>query len=259
MRLTTALLVAFVLSVAGGGSVSAQGYDEDAAITRAFQSVLHRDPHPVELRRYRMLMEENGWREADVRRDLSGRTDYRRYSSGERGLQPNAVVRRAYQDILGRDPDAEGLRTYRSKMIDDGWTEQDVREALRRSPEYASTDRRNASADRIIQRAYRDILHREPDPSGLETYRRNIIENGWDEHDVRQALMRSPERRQGGQAIDDAQAADIVRRAYLSVLNREPDANGMRDYKLRVLRDLWSEQDVVRALRNSDEYRNTHR
>jgi hypothetical protein len=260
MRQTTALLTAFVLSVAVGGTVSAQGYDEDAAIKRAFQSVLHRDPRPVELRRYRILMEENGWREAEVRRDLSGRTDYQRYSSGARGLQPNAVVRRAYQDILGRDPDPEGLRSYRSKMIDEGWTEQDVREALRRSPEYASTDRRSASADRIIQRAYRDILHREPDPSGLESYRRNIIENGWDEHDVRQALMRSPEKRQvGGQAIGDAQAADIVRSAYLSVLNREPDANGMRDYKLRVLRDHWSEQDVVRALRNSDEYRNTHR
>jgi hypothetical protein len=253
------LLVASVLSVAVGGSVLAQGYDEDAAISRAFQSVLHRDPHPGELRRYRILMEENGWKEADVRRDLSGRTDYQRYSSGARGLQPNAVVRRAYQDILGRDPDPEGLRAYRSKMIDEGWTEQDVREALRRSPEYASTDRRSASADRIIRRAYRDILHRDPDPSGLETYRRNIIENGWDEHDVRQALMRSPEKRQVGQTIGDAQAADIVRRAYLSVLNREPDANGMRDYKLRVLRDHWSEQDVVQALRNSDEYRSTHR
>jgi hypothetical protein len=259
MRQTTAFLVAFVLSVAMGGAVLAQGYDEDAAIRRAFQSVLHREPNPSELRRYRTLVAENGWRETDVRRDLSGRTDYQRYSSGRRGLQPSAVVRRAYQDILGRDPDPEGLRTYRSKMIDEGWTEQDVREALRRSPEYASTDRRSASADRIIQRAYRDILHREPDPGGLETYRRHIIENGWDEHDVRQALLKSPEKRQLGQTIGDAQAADIVRGAYLSVLNREPDANGMRDYKLRVLRDHWSEQDVVRALRNSDEYRNTHR
>jgi hypothetical protein len=92
----------------------------------------------------------------------------------------------------------------------------------------------------------------------LETYRRNIIENGWHEHDVRQALLRSPEKRQVRQAIGDAQAAEIVRRAYLSVLNREPDAGGMRDYKLRVLRDGWSEQDLVRALRDSDEYRRTH-
>jgi Domain of unknown function (DUF4214) len=258
MRQITAFLAAFVLSIAVGGSVGAQGYGEDTAIRRAFQSVLHRDPYPAELRRYRILMEENGWREADVRRDLSGRTDYQRYSSRGRSIRPDAIVRRAYQDILGRDPDPEGLSSYRSKIIDEGWSERDVREALRNSAEYASTERRNASADRIIRRAYLDILHREPDPGGLETYRRNIVENGWDEHDVRQALLKSPEKRQSRPTIGDAEAADIVRRAYLSVLNREPDADGMRDYKLRVLRDRWSEQDVVRALRNSDEYRRMH-
>jgi len=32
----------------------------------------------------------------------------------------------------------------------------------------------------------------------------------------------------------------------------------MRDYKARVLNDRWSEQQVVNALRNSDEYRSKH-
>src|SRR2546422_944585 len=126
-----------------------QVYGQDAAIARAFRSVLHRDPSASELRRYRVLMQENRWSEADVRRDLMDRTDYRRYSSRQRGIQPDAIVRRAYQDILGRDPDPEGLRNYRSKIMREGWTEQDVREELRRSSEYASTDRRTASADRI--------------------------------------------------------------------------------------------------------------
>ena len=49
---------------------------------------------------------------------------------------PDVIVRRAYQDILERDPEAAGLRLYRSRIIDDGWTEQQVREALRNSPEY---------------------------------------------------------------------------------------------------------------------------
>jgi len=62
----------------------------------------------------------------------------------------------------------------------------------------------------------------------------------------------------GRRNLSDAEAADIVRRAYLSVLNREPDANGMRDYKARVLNDRWTEQQVVNALRNSDEYRSKH-
>ncbi len=51
------------------------------------------------------------------------------------------------------------------------------------------------------------------------------------------------------------QAESIVRRAYLNVLGREPDAVGLRDYTTRVLRDGWTERDVVRALRSSDEYR----
>jgi len=237
-------------------------YDrEDDAIRRAFRSVLNREPTGSELRRYRNLMEDNNWSESDVRRDLGSRTDYQRYSTNRRGMRPEAIVRRAYQDILGRDPDPEGMRTYRSNIIDKGWSEQDVREALRNSPEYASGGARTASADRIIRRAYQDILGREPDPSGLETYRRNIIERGWDEQDVRTALRRSEERRgvvSGRRNLSDAEAADIVRRAYQSVLNREPDANGMRDYKARILNDRWTEQQVVNALRNSDEYRSRH-
>ena len=234
---------------------------EEAAIQRAFRSVLNREPTGSELRRYLTLMEENNWTEADVRRDLGSRTDYQRYSTNRRGMRPDAIVRRAYQDILGRDPDPEGMRTYRSNIIDKGWSEQDVREALRNSPEYASGGARTASADRIIRRAYQDILGREPDPQGLETYRRNIVERGWDEQDVRTALRRSQERREvvrGQRNLSDAEAADIVRRAYLSVLDREPDANGMRDYKARILNDRWTEQQVVNALRNSDEYRSKH-
>ena len=282
MKPTIPLALGIVLGTAVGGSVLAQegthlrlapALDafgllmqtgrQESEIRRAFQDVLNREPSPSELRRYAMLMDENNWGEADVRRDLRDRPDYRRYSNN-RGLRPEAIVRRAYQDILGRDPDQEGMRTYRSDIIDKGWTEQDVREALRRSPEYTGA-RRNDSADRIIRRAYQDILGREPDAAGLDTYRRNIIERGWDEHDVRQALSRSPERRQTrgavpyrGAVIGDAEASDIVRRAYRSVLNREPDAAGMNDYKARILRDHWTEQQVVDALRHSPEYRSKH-
>ncbi|PYQ39703.1 MAG: hypothetical protein DMF77_20695 [Acidobacteria bacterium] len=281
MRLTTIIILAGITattSVAApvmaqerthlSGAAALKGiapllYDhlEEAAIQRAFRSVLNREPTGSELRRYLTLMEENNWTEADVRRDLGSRTDYQRYSTNRRGMRPDAIVRRAYQDILGRDPDPEGMRTYRSNIIDRGWSEQDVREALRNSPEYASGGARTASADRIIRRAYQDILGREPDPGGLETYRRNIIERGWDEQDVRTALRRSQERREvvrGQRNLSDAEAADIVRRAYLSVLDREPDANGMRDYKARILNDRWTEQQVVNALRNSDEYRSKH-
>ena len=259
---TTSLPLA-VTAVAGAAPLFLFRSDDDA-IRRAFQSVLNRDPTGSELRRYRAFMDEYNWTEQDIRRDLRDRPDYQRYSNNRR-LQPEAIIRRAYRDILGRDPDPEGLRAYRIKMIDQGWSEQDVREALRNSPEYASGGVRNASADRIVRRAYQDILGREPDAAGLETYRRNIVERGWDEQDVRTALRRSAEAREtrtGGSArvssMTEAQANDIVRHAYQSVLRREPDAAGMRDYTYKVMHDHWTESQVMDALRQSPEYRSRH-
>jgi len=280
MRLTTIVLAGITATTALAGSAMAQQgthlsgsaaltglspflFDrEDDAIRRAFRSVLEREPTGSELRRYRNLMEDNNWSEADVRRDLSSRTDYQRYSTNRRSMQPEVIIRRAYRDILNRDPDPEGMRTYRSNIIDRNWSEQDVREALRNSPEYASGSVRDASADRIIRRAYQDILGREPDAEGLNTYRRNIIERGWDEQDVRTALRRSSERRdvvRGTRNLTDADAENIVRRAYQSVLRREPDAAGMQEYKARILNDRWTEQQVVQALRSSPERREVAR
>jgi TorA maturation chaperone TorD len=268
MRLTMAALAGILLSSAMP-SAAAAGVplfqvmgSQDAAIERAFRTLLNRAPSSFELRRYRMLM-QNGWSEADVRRDLRERSDYRAVR-GRRGVNAEDVVRRAYQDILGRDPDPDGLSNYRSKIVEEGWSEWDVRQALRRSDEYAATGGsavgfRTASADRIIRRAYQDILGREPDAAGLRNYRRAILEEGWDEHDVRQALIRSPERRQQRTSTSSAQATEMVRRAYRGILGREPDAGGMSHYTAKILLERWTEEDVAQALRDSDEYREKHR
>lgn len=129
-----------------------------------------------------------------------GRGDWGRGDGrGGRRDDPDASIRRAYQDILGREPDTAGLRLYRSRMIDDGWSEAQVREALRSS-------RENRQQDTMTR----------------------------------------------------ARAEDMVRNAYRSVLGREPDP-ASRSYVDRVLRDHWSQQDLERELRNSAEYRNRGR
>jgi hypothetical protein len=46
-----------------------------------------------------------------------------------------------------------------------------------------------------------------------------------------------------------------VRRAYLSVLDRNPDA-GRQSWVDRVIREHWTEEDLAGELRKSDEYRN---
>ena len=270
MTLRTALLSglvagaigAAVLVLAGPQPAQAlQSRGDQAAVVRSFRSVLSRDPHPYELRRYALLMNDYGWTEQDVRRDLAERSDYRRYAAGS-PLDTNAIITRAYEDILGREPDPSGMQSYRRHIIQEGWSEQDVRQSLRQSPEYRSTSRRTTSADGIIRRAYRDVLNRDPDPRGRDTYRRAILENGWDEQDVRQELRRS-QGRQGLRGSQPARGQDyatqIVRNAYLAVLHREPDANGLRDYGARVVRDRWTQADIEKALRDSPEYRTKNR
>jgi Peptidase inhibitor family I36 len=111
--------------------------------------------------------------------------------------------------------------------------------------------------DRIVRRAYEDLLGRAPDPVGLRTYRSHIIDDGWTEAQVRDELRRSPEYRERN-TMTSARAEDIVRRAYLSVLNREPDPES-RGWVERVMRDRWTQQDVERELRKSPEYRNKRR
>jgi hypothetical protein len=173
---------------------ASQARFDRAVVNRSFQSVLHRQPRAYEMRRYVKLMNDYGWTEQDVRKNLAGRSDYRRYSA-DPSLDVDGIVTRAFEDILGRRPDAASMQSQRTRMTRQGWSERDVRENLRQRPEYRSSTARNTSADRIITRAYQDILKREPDPSGMATYRRAIIEDGWDEQDLRQVLQNSQERR----------------------------------------------------------------
>jgi hypothetical protein len=103
---------------------------------------------------------------------------------------PDLIVRRAYQDILERDPDAAGLRTNRSRIIDDGWTEQQVREALRNSSEYRELMR--TKAQQVVRRAYLSVLMREPD-EGSEGFVNKVLRENWTQADVERELRRSPE------------------------------------------------------------------
>lgn len=112
-------------------------------------------------------------------------------------------------------------------------------------------------ADRIIRGAYQDILDRQPDTPGRNLYRSRLIDDGWTEKQVREALRTSPEYRMKNQ-MTRPKAVVIVARAYSTVLNREPDA-GSRGYVDKVLYQRWTQDDVERELRKSAEYRNGRR
>jgi hypothetical protein len=228
----------------------------DDAIRRSFHEVLQREPRDSELRRYRYRMAEERMTEREVVEDLRSRGDYRRMS-GRRGDEVDTIIRLAYDDILHRPPDRDGLLLYRSRILNEGWTEYDLRETLRSSPEAFA--QRREYADRVIRRAYQDVLRREPDPGGMDTYRNRILNDGWDQQDVWQALRRSPEKSRQRFEMNRERAEEMVRRAYQNVLRREPDPQGLKSFVDHVLRDRWTQEELERVLRDSDEYRRMRR
>jgi hypothetical protein len=108
----------------------------------------------------------------------------------EARMDADAIIKRAFLDLLGREPDLSGLGGLRSLIIDQGWTEAMVRDHIRQGEEF-----RHEGANRIIQRAYREVLGREPDPAGLKHYRHLLLEKNWTESDVRAELRKSDEYR----------------------------------------------------------------
>jgi hypothetical protein len=79
--------------------------------------------------------------------------DRDRYGNGDRRDQPEfrgeagagrvdstaiaeAMVRKAYEDLLHREPDAGGLQQYRDKVLKEGWTDAQLRNSIMQSPEY---------------------------------------------------------------------------------------------------------------------------
>jgi hypothetical protein len=99
----------------------------DEVIARAYRDLLKRDPDPEGARHYRELW-NRGWTIGEIRADL--RQSQERFDKHVRD-----VITRAYRDILGRDPDPQGLANYEKAVREKAWNEQQIRESLARSPE----------------------------------------------------------------------------------------------------------------------------
>ena len=158
----------------------------DVLVKRIFKEVLQRDPNESELRAYRSHVIDQNWTADMVRADLRRTREFRQ-------READVIITRAFEDLLNRKPDPAGLETYRTEIIEHEWSEKRVRDAIRQSDEYRQV--RVAAADAIIQRAFRDLLGRDPDPVGLESYRNGILNKGWNEKTVRDAIKKSPEYR----------------------------------------------------------------
>lgn len=131
-----------------------------------------------------------GWNDAIS----SLRVEMSRGESGPDRDQPDfrhvdGMIRHAYRDILRRDADDRGLRLYRRHVLEDHWSEDQLRRALRDSDEFSDL------VNRIILQAYTDLLGRAPDQSEQRRYSQQMIRAGWTEEELRNAIIRSGEYR----------------------------------------------------------------
>lgn len=93
-----------------------------------------------------------------------------------------ALVKALYQDMFGRQPDADGLAFWTSQTLDRGVGP--VSTDLARSQEYVKTR---------VAEAYREILRRDAEPGGLASWTAEITSGHLRQEDLRGQLIASDE------------------------------------------------------------------
>jgi hypothetical protein len=94
-----------------------------------------------------------------------------------------AITRKLYRDMLGRDADAGGVNGWSTAMVG-GMPPAQVATGLATSAEYAYA---------AVDRAYRDVLGRAPDASGIATWTSAIMDGRMRSEDLRIWLFGSVE------------------------------------------------------------------
>lgn len=111
------------------------------------------------------------------------------------------------------------------------------------------TPPREVDYEKVIRRAYQDVLERDVDETGLRHFRSMMIERGWTEVQVRDSLRRSEEYR--GPVMTRR-----LNRLYREVLGRDVDPRGFDHYRNKIIEHGWNDDDIRRDLRGSAEFRN---
>jgi hypothetical protein len=104
-------------------------------VERAYHEVLGRSPDTAGRSIYARVVRERGWNESRLRKELRKSPEF------QQEVVPR-TIKKAYRDLLGREVDPNGLRTYSSRMIKSGWSEARIRDSLKKSAEYANRTRR---------------------------------------------------------------------------------------------------------------------
>jgi uncharacterized protein YbcI len=199
--------------------------------------------------------------------------------------QIEAEIGRYYQQILGRNPDSNGLRNYADAVQDNRMSLEQVRNEITNSPEARNrgynnnnrndnrnnrNDNRNNRNNRSqiedqISRYYQQFLGRNPDSNGLKNYADAVQDNRMSLDQVRNEIANSPEARNSGYNNNNynwnnrSQIEDQISRYYQQILGRNADSNGLKNYADAVQNNQMSLDQVRNEISNSPEARARNR
>lgn len=121
-----------------------------------------------------------------------------------------SVVTALYADLLGRGPDATGLRTWTDRLLQ-GTSQSELVATLTRSDEYIN---------KRVRQAYVEVLGREPEPAGAANWLDVIRRGGQTVDDVQRRFYDSAEYFDRSGGTDSG----YVQRLYQTVLGRAASA-----------------------------------
>jgi hypothetical protein len=182
-----------------------------------------------------------------------------RFTNGE-GMNDRISSIRIEGDVevtVFQDADFRGgMRKFENSVSDlnasaPGWNDAISSLRVETDRERGRDNREVRRADERIQRAYRDVLGREPDEQSLNSYRKHLLDDRWSDEQLRHSIGESAEFREG---VDR-----IVTSAFGDLLGRIPTRRERSKFSGHIIKDKWSEEDVRNVLRGSDEYRRLQR
>lgn len=115
-------------------------------------------------------------------------------------IKQEETVRKAYQDLLNREPDIDRV-VYWFNQFDNGKTEQQLRAELQKTPEYQATS---------VRKIYSDLLSKTPNLEQLQLGMDQLAK-GKTEQQLRDELQKSPEYR-----------THVIQKAYRDFKGQDP-------------------------------------
>ncbi len=95
-----------------------------------------------------------------------------------------------YRSVLGREPDAEGLRSFTEALASGRMSPNEIIRQFFNSPEYLQ---RGHDEEAFLTTAYRAVLQRDPDPGGKSTFLARLKSGEMSREEVLAALLNSQE------------------------------------------------------------------